>query len=222
MTAAEILTVTNVTCNTRIMSNRKYELLNAALKYLMSHGVANASLRPIAAELGTSPRILMFHFKSKEGLLQNVIEELNSRLQRSLESTLNHNPGPERVAPLKVFWQWATSKRNLPDLRLLYEVQIIALQNPAQYGPYLKKASADWHDIAVQSMSGSLRNSSMATICLAVFDGLMLELMTTGEHRRLTEALDQFIYIVTDFATREQSSRRARRRSPKSKIGGKP
>ncbi|MGC2261119.1 MAG: TetR/AcrR family transcriptional regulator, partial [Candidatus Sulfotelmatobacter sp.] len=68
------------------MSSRKIELLDASLRYLVEHGVANISLRPMAAALGTSPRILMFHFKSKEGLLQDVFAELNSRLQASLRT----------------------------------------------------------------------------------------------------------------------------------------
>jgi AcrR family transcriptional regulator len=37
----------------------------------------------MAARLGTSPRILMFHFKSKEGLFQEVLQELHSRLRSS-------------------------------------------------------------------------------------------------------------------------------------------
>lgn len=73
------LTETTVTRNNRYMSSRKQELLDAALAYLLEHGVANASLRPLAEALGTSPRMLIFHFKSKEGLLRDVFEALNSR-----------------------------------------------------------------------------------------------------------------------------------------------
>ncbi len=179
------------------MSSRKTQLLDAALRYLCKHGVANVSLRPLAAELGTSARILMFHFKSKEGLLQEVIQELNSRLQNSLATLAQPSPPAQRVAPLRLFWDWATRAENLPYLRLLYEVQVIALQNPEIYGAYLKKASSDWHDIALQLMSNSLQRSSLATLCIAVFDGLFLELISSGERRRLTRALDEFIHIMT-------------------------
>jgi hypothetical protein len=89
-----------------------------------------------------------------------------------------------------------------PSLRLLYEAQIIAMQNPAQYGPYLKKASSDWHSLALELMSASSRKDSMATLCIAVFDGLLLELMATGDRRRLAIALDEFIAIARQ-ATRQ-------------------
>jgi AcrR family transcriptional regulator len=177
------------------MTERKDQLRGAALDYLLEQGVANASLRPMAAALGTSARILMFHFKSKEGLLQEVLEELHRRLQASFVSMVE--PGPRRVAPLKRFWLWATSEENYPYLRLLYEAQIIALQNPAVYGRYLRKASAEWHAISLRALSESIRSGPMATLCIAVFDGLLLEFMSTGNLRGTTQALDRFIAIAS-------------------------
>lgn len=176
------------------MAERKDQLRGAALDYLLEHGVANASLRPMAAALDTSARMLMFHFNSKEGLLREALEELHRRLQASFASMTE--PGPRRVAPLKRFWLWATSAENYPSMRLLYEAQIIAVHNPADYGGYLKKVSADWHAISVRAMSESIRSGPMATLCIAVFDGLLLEFMSTGNLRGTTQALDHFIAIA--------------------------
>jgi AcrR family transcriptional regulator len=194
------------------MSSRKIELLDAALKYLIEHGVANASLRPMAAELGTSPRILMFHFKSKEGLLQDVFEELHSRLQASFRAMASSDSDSFRVPPLRRFWQLATSKENFPYFRLLYEAQIVALQNPQEYGRYLRKASSDWQAVAIDHMSPSLKSKAMASLCIAVFDGLMLELMSCRDLRRLTEALDLFISVAMKASLSEKSHRPDRKR----------
>ena len=147
---------------------------------LLEHGVANVSLRPMAAHLGTSARILMFHFKSKEGLLQEVLQELHSRLQSSFLRMRPVDSDARRISPLKRFWRWATRKENFPYLRLLYEVQIIAVQNPAEYRRYLKKVSLDWQAIVFQVLSESLRSDAMSILCIAVFDGLLLELMKIG------------------------------------------
>jgi AcrR family transcriptional regulator len=197
------------------MSSRKIELLDAALKYLIEHGVANASLRPMAAELGTSPRILMFHFKSKEGLLQDVFEELQSRLQASLRAMAPSGSDSSRVPPLRRFWQWATSKENFPYFRLLYEAQIVALQNPQEYGRYLRKASGDWQAAAFDLMSPSLKSKAMASLCIAVFDGLMLERMSGGDMRHLTETLDLFISMASKAAPTSRRSGRKRGRAVK-------
>ena len=177
------------------MAERKDQLRGAALDYLLEQGVAKASLRPMAAALGTSARILIFHFKSKEGLLREVMEELQRRLQASFTSMAESRP--RRVPPLKRFWLWATRSENYPYLRLLYEAQIVAVQNPAEYGRYLKKTSKDWHAISVRTLSESIRSGPMATLCIAVFDGLLLEFMSTGNLRGTTQALDHFIAIAS-------------------------
>jgi hypothetical protein len=106
-------------------------------------------------------------------------------------------PNARQVAPLKCFWHWAIRKENLPYLRLLYEVHIIAVQNPTEYRRYLKKVSLDWQAIVFQALSESVRSEEMSTLCIAVFDGLLLEMINTGDRARLRRALDRFISMAS-------------------------
>ena len=178
----------------RPASNRKEQLRDAALAYLVEHGLTGVSLRPMAAQLGTSARILIFHFKSKEGLMTEVMEELHARLQASF---LKLSESPDRsVPPLKRFWLWARDRKNFVYLRLLYESQIVAARNGKQYGRHLKKSSTDWQRLVFQRLSESVRSQELATLCIAVFDGLFLELIVTGDRQRLTRAMDYFIAIA--------------------------
>ena len=214
MTESGGLTVTSVPCNDRYMatrrmsthsstnprlanrpaSNRKEQLRDAALAYLVEHGLTGVSLRPMAAQLGTSARILIFHFKSKEGLMTEVMEELHARLQASF---LKLSESADRgVPPLKRFWLWARDRNIFPYLRLLYESQIVAARNGKQYGRHLKKSSTDWQRLVFQRLSESVRSQELATLCIAVFDGLFLELIVTGDRQRLTRAMDYFIAIA--------------------------
>jgi len=196
------------------MASRKAQLRSAAVDYLVEHGVADLSLRPMAAAIGTSARLLIFHFASKERLLLEVLGEVQRRLQASFVSMVKAAPG--RAQPIRVFWLWATRAENLPYLRLLYEVQIIAIQNPKVFGRYLGKAATEWLGLAEGALAASIRSRVMATLCIAVFDGLFLELLSTGDRVRTTRALDRFIAIVQTAAragpTRHRSSGRARRR----------
>ena len=178
----------------RPASNRKEQLRDAALAYLVEHGLTGVSLRPMAAQLGTSARILIFHFRSKEGLMTEVMEELHARLQASF---LKLSESPDRsVPPLKRFWLWARDRKNFVYLRLLYESQIVAARNGKQYGRHLKKSSTDWQRLVFQRLSESVRSQELATLCIAVFDGLFLELIVTGDRQRLTRAMDYFIAIA--------------------------
>lgn len=178
------------------MGSRKQQLQTAALEYLLEHGLAQLSLRPLATALDTSPRILMFHFKSKDGLLQGVLQELHSHLVATFAAIATPVSNKSRAAPLQRFWQWAGDKKNLPYLRLLYELQIMAVQNPAEYAHHWQKISLDWQALAFRETQESLRSEPLATLCVAVFDGLLLELMSTGDYRRLTRALDLFIAMA--------------------------
>ncbi len=191
------------------MRTRKKQLQDAALEYLLEHGVAKLSLRPLAAKLGTSPRMLMFHFKSKEGLLRDVLADLHARLLDSFATVIAARPTAEGQAPLKRFWEWANSRKNFRYLRLLYELQIIAVQNPDEYGRHWKKMSMDWQQMTLLASAESLQTESMATLCIAVFDGLFLELMSTGDRARLTRALDQFLAMAAMTITDKPRQRRS-------------
>ena len=175
---------------------RKEQLLDAAIRYLVANGVANLSLRPLASALGTSARLLIFHFGSKEGLIRDVLGEVQGRLQASVLAIPPATPDRPDSTPMKVFWQWATDKPNLAYLRLLYEVQFIALQNPQEYGRYLQRSSLDWLAVIEQRLPEPIRTKSMATLCAATFDGLLIETLMSGDLQRTTAALDEFIAML--------------------------
>src|SRR5262249_36078337 len=172
-------------------SRRKLQLLDAALRYLTRHGIADLSLRPLGAAIGTSARLLVFHFGSKERLLRDVLDAVQARLQASF-AAIASAPRDGR-GPMRRFWAWATNAENLPRLRLLYEVQFLALQNPRVFARYLGKASSRWIELIAPHLPGSLRNAATATLCAAAFDGLVIELLSTGDRRRTEQALERFV-----------------------------
>lgn len=182
------------------MAPRKQELVEAAIRYLLEHGLADLSLRPLAAAIGTSARLLIYHFGSKERLLAEVLEAMQARLRDSFAAVLaarGQGPGQgQEEPPIKTFWNWASARRNFASMRLLYELQILAARNPKSYAHYLRRNSRDWIELVRTALPASERSAAVATVLVAIFDGLFLELMSTGDRRRTTEALDEFIRIV--------------------------
>lgn len=177
------------------MESRRDQLLDAALAYCVKHGLSNLSLRPLADDIGTSARLLVFHFKSKDDLIADVLEELNKRLRASFDHVMATSRGsPE--APLRLIWNWASSKEALPSLRLYYELQIVAAQNPKRYRRFVKKMSLSWLTAATAALSEETRSEPLATLCIAVIDGLLLELISTGDRTRLSSALSAFIAMA--------------------------
>jgi AcrR family transcriptional regulator len=185
------------------MNQIRKQYLDGALGYVQKNGLANLSLRPMAAELGTSARILLYHFKSKEGLVRAILGELNARSQSSFAALTAEVAPAHRGSALQRFWDWAIRPANLPYWRLHFELNILAIQNPAEYGRYRQDRAAQWQTLALKSLSESQRSEPTAapvvTLAIAVFDGLMLELIGGADPQRLTLALDHFISL---FSTR--------------------
>ena len=179
------------------MSTRKEALLEGLIAYLVRHGIADVSLRPMAAAVGTSARLLIFHFRSRERLLGEVLDAMQLRLQRSLGELLAGEQAADRgVAPLRLFWDWALKDVNFAQLRILYQLQVLAAQDQKTYGKYLRRNSRNWLDSVQAALKPSHRSSALATLIVAVFDGLMIEVMSTGDRRRASAAIDEFIVMA--------------------------
>ena len=179
------------------MQSRKDKLVESLIAYLLDNGLADLSLRPLAAGTGTSARLLIYHFGSKEALLTEVLEAMQAHVQNSFVQLLD-NSSVRRPSkpPLKLLWNWAIADENYRYLKLLYELQILAIQSPDTYARYLDRTTDRWLDLALAAMSPSLRTPAMATLCTAVFDGLFIELMISSDRKRTTQALDCFIQMA--------------------------
>ena len=175
------------------MGERRKELLQKSLEYLLENGVANLSLRPLADVVGSSARLLLYHFGSKEELVRAVMEEVRSQFQASFTASLSRRRSSKLSHPMMAFWKSLSHPTNLPYLRLLLEVQVLAFQDPTQWGRYLEQSSSGWLELIEGAMPPSKRNRAVATLYAAVIDGLILELLSTGDRRRTTAALELLI-----------------------------
>ena len=182
------------------MNTRREELVEKALNDLLEHGVAGMTLRPLAARIGTSARLLVYHFGSKDGLITAVMDDVQARIQNSFASALDSTARKPARSVMQAFWAWTIHPANVGYLRLVYEVQVLAIQNPAVYGTYLKGTSSSWLDLIGASLPPSEQNRTIVTLCIAVIDGLLLEFMSTGDRGRTTEALKFFDDMVTGGA----------------------
>lgn len=78
---------------------------------------------------------------------------------------------------------------------MLYQLQILAAQDHKTYGRYLKRNSLNWLELVQTALKPAQRSSTLASLIVAVFDGLFIEVMSTGDRRRATAAIDEFIVI---------------------------
>src|SRR5882724_9626682 len=90
----------------RASSARQLELLERAYDYVLQHGLTSLSLRPLAQAIGSSPRVLLFLFGSKEGLVQALL----ARARAAELEFLNQAPPAGSVGDfasvVRGVWQW--------------------------------------------------------------------------------------------------------------------
>ncbi|HET6154001.1 MAG TPA: TetR/AcrR family transcriptional regulator [Marmoricola sp.] len=59
--------------------HHREELLERATDYVLAHGLIGLSLRPLAAAIGTSDRMLIYHFTNRDALISAVVARSNER-----------------------------------------------------------------------------------------------------------------------------------------------
>jgi len=174
---------------------RKDELRDNALEYFLDRGLADLSLRPLAQAIDSSARLLIYHFGSKEGLIATVMAEVHARNQRSFAELMHKTHGK---GGLEAFWAWTVAPANIRYVRLLFEVQMLAMKNPEGYAQYLEGSSSSWIDLIAQSLPPGPNVRAVATLCVAVIDGLVLEYLSTNDLARTGKALSLFAAMLSD------------------------
>lgn len=151
--------------------------------------------------------MLLHYFGSKEALIAEVMEQVHARLQASFQNLATNLSPNDRGKLLQDFWKVLSAKPNQPALRLLFEVQMLALQNPKRYRRYLTRGSATWRELIEPTLPPEQRSAVTATLYTAVIDGLLLELLSTGDLGRTSRALSRFATVCQPAAPRRKPKR---------------
>lgn len=178
----------------------KERLLGGAIDYIATHGSADLSLRQVAKVIGTSHRMLLYHFGSKEGLLIEVVRAVEER-QRRLFAELDAGVATTEPAAIgemaRRFWRRLSAPENWPYVRLLFEIYGRALQGDQRTAPLLDGIVASWveplTDWAVRRGLPPAKARGFARLGVAVPRGLLLDLMATGDREAVDEAMNLFI-----------------------------
>jgi AcrR family transcriptional regulator len=176
---------------------RRRDLLGAVVEYVLTNGVADLSLRPLAEELGVSTFSLAYHFGSKEGVVVAALTEAE-RLERERFRAMLDEPAGDRTpgAMMRRFWSWwLSSEANLAYTRLYFEVYAAALRDPAHYRDFPRRSGVHpWLDLTEEALGmvgvAGPEAKALASMIVGTFMGLQLDLLTTGDRARATSAVD--------------------------------
>ena len=173
----------------------KQDLLEKATRYALEHGFSDLSLRPLADGIGTSARMLIHHFGSKEALLAQIVERIEAQFLALSDQLLAQGASP--IQMLQTLWQAFTQPSLEPALRSLFELWGYALVHPQGFETFLENLVADWvtrfSSAFAQTGLESERAATLAHLTVATIEGLLLQRLTVGQEFRIQAAFNQLV-----------------------------
>ncbi|MGA9490235.1 MAG: TetR/AcrR family transcriptional regulator [Mycobacterium sp.] len=169
---------------------RRRQLLDALVDEYATGGVGDRSLREVAEAVGTSHRMLLHHFGSKEDLLVAIVEDVERR-QMTLLPDLPTDPADNFAA------MWAHLSR--PELRqaerLFFECYARASQGEKPFDRMVPGAVNGWLD-EVEAVADVPVDRAFARLGMAVVRGLLLDLVATDDDDGVNAAAQAFVNLL--------------------------
>ena len=171
--------------------SRRRQLLDKLVEEFARGGIGDRSLRDVAAAVGTSHRMLLHHFGSREELLIAVVEEAELR-QMALVPEIPMDPAEGFAA------MWADLRR--PELRhlerLFFECYSRAAQGEEPFTRIVPGAVDGWLREVEAAAAGVPYDGPMARLGLAVTRGLLLDLVATEDEAGVDAAAEAFVQLL--------------------------
>jgi AcrR family transcriptional regulator len=178
------------------MLDSRADLLARIMEFAQRDGLADRSLREIAAGAGTSHRMLLYHFGSRAGLLAAVVGAMEAR-QRAAMTALAET-ATTAAELMSGIWREVSSPEVRPFVRLFFEVFALATRGepgtgqvlPSLTSAWLKDATAAAERLGIEPDPAALR------LGVAVSRGLLLDLLGGATLEEVTAAHELFVHSL--------------------------
>ncbi|WP_243640420.1 TetR/AcrR family transcriptional regulator [Nocardioides jejuensis] len=180
---------------------RRAAWTEVATDYVLAHGLIGLSLRPLAAELDTSDRMLIYHFGSKDALVADVLRCSNDRAVAQLAALPPSNGLSDAVGDL---WDAVQSAPADRCTRIYVEASALGLFGQEPYASVVRDANAVW----TAALVGHLVRSGVAAdlapraaeLIDAAFMGFQLDLPLDIDPAARLRAVADLTTAVTALA----------------------
>jgi AcrR family transcriptional regulator len=167
-------------------------LLDRCIEFLTSQGFSELSLRQIAAGVGTSHRMLLYHFGSREGLLTEVVNRVEAHQREVFAALARETADPIELG--RRFWRRLTDPALAGAERLFFEVYAQALYGREWTESFRATVISAWagpiEELFVHYGFSREEARARARLGIAATRGLLLDLLLTGDTEVLDEAAE--------------------------------
>lgn len=181
-------------------------LLDQCVQFLTRNGFSQLSLRQIAAGAGTSHRMLIYHFGSREGLLAAVVERVEAEQRAALAALASQIADPIELG--RRFWQRLADPSLAGAERLFFEIYAHALYSREWTDSFRAAVIAAWtgpiEELFVHYGFSRREARVRSRLGIAAIRGLLLDLLLTGDRSLLDEAAYLFGQLLTKPTPRRE------------------
>jgi AcrR family transcriptional regulator len=180
-------------------SARRHELLEAAYGYVLERGLADLSLRPLATAIGSSPRVLLFLFGSKDGLVRALLARARADELDVLDRVRQAGSAGGPRAAADAIWAWLAAPEHRGLLTLWLEGYARALvESDGVWEGFAARTVRDW--LGLLDEVSTEADDVDRTLLLAVLRGCLLDLLATGDVARTSAAVDRYLRMIDERA----------------------
>lgn len=166
------------------------ELLEQTLPHVRAHGLAELTLRGAAESIGTSHKVLLHYFGSREQYIAAVLRRVRARL-------IAETRDDDAVVTLERIWQWYSD--NPQDCRLLAQGLGLGLAEPQSHGQTAQDSLTQFNELAGPA------DTTLARLIRAAVRGLLLDKIASRETAGADAAFALLLDLIRSGALQERA-----------------
>jgi AcrR family transcriptional regulator len=169
------------------MPPARNELLARIVDEVGRHGLHDRSLRDLASAVGTSHRMLLYHFGSREGLVTAIVEAVEAAERELMRELASDAEGP--VDLVRAHWARLSAPEMHTFIRLFFEAASYPSGTQERTTPWLDDADYVGHRLGVSFDPVDVR------LGVAVIRGLLLDVLSGTDVAAATASLERFLIM---------------------------
>ena len=171
-------------------------LLDSCTDHALRRGLPER-LAPLAAAVGVSGRMLVYHFGTKEALQRAILRRARQRQVETFGDLLRVRTGEPYLRTLNEAWLAISGPPGRPFIGLFGRLREDTEQR--LWPDFRREATTEWLAPLAAGM-GSIGRPELATLVLAVIRGLIMDLEATDDSARVDQAFAAFLRTVGGVA----------------------
>jgi AcrR family transcriptional regulator len=166
--------------------------LRACTDYALAEGLPDR-VEPLAKASGSSARMLLYHFGSRDELFRAILRDARARQLEAFQEYLRPREDEPYADTLARAWQSMSGPSGEPFLRMFGQLR--ASTERHLWPDFRRLATTDWLPVLENGLR-TMGRPDAATLTLAVIRGLLLDLDATGDAARADRAFGDFIALL--------------------------